>query len=45
MIEKEVKMKQKRETPGKKGELYGMYLSIIKYFRLDRATFNILNNK
>ena len=45
MIEKEVKMKQKRETPGKKGELYGMYLSIIKYFRLDRATFNILNTK
>ena len=47
MIEKEVKMKQKRETPGKKGELYGICLCIIKYFRIlvDRAKFNILNNK
>ena len=44
MIEKEVKMKQKRETPGKKGELYGIFLCIIKYL-YDRAKFNILNNK
>ena len=33
MIEKEVKMKQKRETPGKKGELYGICLCVINHFR------------
>ena len=41
MIEKEVKMKQKRETPGKKGELYGICLCIIKYFRLCRVNLLI----
>ena len=33
--------------PGKKGELYGICLCIINYFRLllERAKFNILNTK